>query len=278
MSANSNGSGPISSTHLERTENLTRHKIVADATVTEISQLSETVKGLCLKVEDDRFTFKAGQWVDFFIPGVPTVGGFSICSSPRELEDKSTIELAVKYADHPPAMWVHTKCSIGSKVEMRAGGNFYFDPKPGDLCPDLLLIAGGVGINPLYSIVRHVADISSDPEHKYTGKTTLLFSAKNADELLFKESLVEISNRCPSILCKFFTTKRENDNHRISANSIQSQNGRITESSLEEAISSLDRSQLTCYICGPPPMIQHVSDILRKLNIDESRIHFEKWW
>ena len=69
---------------------------------------------------------------------------------------------------------------------MRVGGNFYFHPKPGDLCPDLLLIAGGVGINPLYSIVRHVADISSDPEHKYTGKTTLLFSAKNADELLFK--------------------------------------------------------------------------------------------
>lgn len=69
---------------------------------------------------------------------------------------------------------------------MRVGGNFYFHPKPGDLCPDLLLIASGVGINPLYSIVRHVADISSDPQLKYTGKTTLLFSAKNADELLFK--------------------------------------------------------------------------------------------
>ena len=54
--------------------------------------------------------------------------------------------------------------------------------------------------------------------------------------------------------------------------------GRINESSLQEAISSLDRSQLTCYICGPPPMIKHVTDILRKLNIAETRIHFEKWW
>ena len=69
---------------------------------------------------------------------------------------------------------------------MRVGGNFFFDPRPGDPSSDLLLIAGGVGINPLFSIVRHVADISSDLPNKYTGKTVLLFSAKNIDELLFK--------------------------------------------------------------------------------------------
>ena len=50
--------------------------------------------------------------VDFFIPGVETVGGFSICSSPKTLKDTSTIELAVKYSDHPPALWVHTKVCV----------------------------------------------------------------------------------------------------------------------------------------------------------------------
>lgn len=69
---------------------------------------------------------------------------------------------------------------------MRVGGNFYFDPKFGEPNPDLLLIAGGVGINPLYSIIRHVADICSDLNSEYTGKATLLFSAQNTDELLFK--------------------------------------------------------------------------------------------
>ena len=69
---------------------------------------------------------------------------------------------------------------------MRVGGNFYFDPKLDEPNPDLLLIAGGVGINPLYSIARHVADICNDLHSGYTGKTTLLFSAQNTDELLFK--------------------------------------------------------------------------------------------
>ena len=69
---------------------------------------------------------------------------------------------------------------------MRVGGDFYFDPNPDDSSPDLLLIAGGVGINPLYSIIQNVADISSDLRHQHTGKTVILFSAKNEDELLFK--------------------------------------------------------------------------------------------
>ncbi|XP_020617147.1 oxidoreductase NAD-binding domain-containing protein 1-like isoform X2 [Orbicella faveolata] len=276
MSANSN-STVHNSTHLERTENSPRQESLSSATVTEITQLSETVKGLCLKVEDNRFKFKPGQWVDFFIPGLATVGGFSICSSPRELKESSTIELAVKHSQHPPALWVHTKCCVGSKVHMRVGGNFYFDPKPDDSCPDLLLIAGGVGINPVYSIVRHVADISP---YQHTGKTVLLFSAQNQDELLFKESLMEISRKCPSILCRYFVTKRENENCKTGAGSTQIiyEHGRINESRLQEAVSSLDRSQLMCYICGPPPMIKHVSDILYKLNIAENRIHFEKWW
>lgn len=276
MSGNSNGS--TTGTHLERTENLERQEVIAPATVTEISHLSETVKRLCLKVEDDRFTFKPGQWVDFFIPGVETVGGFSICSSPKTLIDTSTIELAVKYSDHPPALWVHTKCNTGSKVQMRVGGNFFFDPEPGAPSPDLLLVAGGVGINPLYSILQHVGDITSDPQHNYTAKTTLLFSAKNQDELLYKNSLLQISKRHPSIVCKYFTTKPGSDNQRPAAESIQCHHGRISDTSLKEAVSSLDRSQLTCYICGPPPMIKHVTDILHRLNIGDSRIHFEKWW
>ena len=47
--------------------------------------------------------------VDFFIPGVPTVGGFTICSSHRLLKEKRSIDLAVKHSEHPPALWVHTQ-------------------------------------------------------------------------------------------------------------------------------------------------------------------------
>ena len=47
--------------------------------------------------------------VDFFIPGEPTVGGFTICSSPRKLDQEGTIDLAVKRSDHAPANWIHVQ-------------------------------------------------------------------------------------------------------------------------------------------------------------------------
>lgn len=43
------------------------------------------------------------------IPGVDTVGGFSITSSPMHLRRTGDIHLAVKNSESPPSMWVHTK-------------------------------------------------------------------------------------------------------------------------------------------------------------------------
>ena len=52
------------------------------AKVVSITNLSPTVKGLTLKVAEGEAkpSFKAGQWLDFFIPGEATVGGFSMSS------------------------------------------------------------------------------------------------------------------------------------------------------------------------------------------------------
>ncbi|KAG8005125.1 Oxidoreductase NAD-binding domain-containing protein 1, partial [Nibea albiflora] len=104
-----------------------RHTALYPAQVCGIINESETVKRLRLAVDPD-FSFKAGQWVDFFIPGVETVGGFSMCSSPGLLQREGVVELAVKYTKHPPAHWVHTACTVGSEVAMRVGGDFFFEP------------------------------------------------------------------------------------------------------------------------------------------------------
>ena len=52
------------------------------AKVVSITRLSPSVKGLTLKVAEGEAkpSFKAGQWLDFFIPGEATVGGFSMSS------------------------------------------------------------------------------------------------------------------------------------------------------------------------------------------------------
>jgi len=75
-------------------------------------------------------------------------------------------------------------------VALRVGGDFFFDPQPGDSPAKLVLIAGGVGINPLFSILLHIADLHGYREGKGNaykmGTVKLYYSAKNTSELLFK--------------------------------------------------------------------------------------------
>lgn len=80
------------------------------------------MRALQLHVENDSkegreaFRFRAGQWVDFFVPGLDKVGGFSMVSTP---EDLPVLRLAVKKADFaPPARWVHHEAQVRWSVTL----------------------------------------------------------------------------------------------------------------------------------------------------------------
>ena len=101
----------------------------------EIKNLSTSVKGYNLSIPKSS-TFKAGQWVDFFIPGVEMIGGFAMCSPPSELEDENELTLAVKYSEWPPANWLHTSAKEEDCVSLRFGGDFHYPDKDTDLVKD----------------------------------------------------------------------------------------------------------------------------------------------
>ncbi|KAM9308031.1 oxidoreductase NAD-binding domain-containing protein 1 [Gastrophryne carolinensis] len=263
--------------HLERTANTFRQEIISPAKVCGITNESATVKRVRLAVENRDFTFKAGQWVDFFIPGVPKVGGFSICSSPGLLEQEGALELAVKYNLHPPAHWIHTECSLDSEVALRVGGEFFFDPQSTDSPVDLVLIAGGVGINPLFSILLHVADLHKDLATTgrgfRMGNVKIYYCAKNTDELLFKKNILNLMHNFPGkIVCSFHVTQQSTPICPELQPFITE--GRITASHLANSVSP----NKLCYICGPPPMIEAMCKQLQDLQVPREQIYFEKWW
>ncbi|XP_054017195.1 oxidoreductase NAD-binding domain-containing protein 1 isoform X2 [Dryobates pubescens] len=263
--------------HLERTANNFRQEVISQAKVCGITKESETVKRLRLAVADKDFTFKAGQWVDFFIPGLSVVGGFSICSSPGLLEREGVLELAVKHADHPPAQWIHTKCALDSEVALRVGGDFFFDPQPGDSPVKLVLIAGGVGINPLFSILLHIADLHGYQEGKGNGykmgTVKLYYSAKKTSELLFKQDILGLMDAFPGkITCRFHITQQSSQICEELQPHVTE--GRISEKDLAKHVAE----DTLWYICGPPPMIESVSTLLSSIGVPRDCVFFEKWW
>ncbi|XP_036602451.1 oxidoreductase NAD-binding domain-containing protein 1-like [Trichosurus vulpecula] len=262
--------------HICEGDEIFQKMIVSSAKVCGFTDESETVRRLRLLVANKDFTFKAGHWVDFFIPGVPMAGRFLICSSPSLLKQESILELAVKYTNHPPSLWVHTKCTLGSEVALQGGGEFFFDPQPSDSSVNLVLIAGGMGINPLNSVVLHVADLYRHGENKGTGyemeRVRLLYSAKNTSEL-FKKSIFNLTNVFPGkIMCSFYVTQQTTE---ISEELLPYvTEGRIPDKDIKEHISK----DTLYFLCGLPPMMEHFSCHLETCKVPRERISFEKWW
>ncbi|XP_074907919.1 oxidoreductase NAD-binding domain-containing protein 1 isoform X3 [Buteo buteo] len=228
--------------HLERTANNFRQEVISQAKVCGITNESETVKRLRLAIANKDFTFKAGQWVDFFIPGVSVVGGFSICSSPGLLEREGILELAVKHTVHPPAHWIHTECTLDSEVALRVG-------------VDLHGYQEGKGNG--YKM----------------GTVKLYYSAKNTSELLFKKNILGLMNAFPGkIMCHFHVTQQSSQICKELQPHVTE--GRISEKDLEKHVSK----DTLWYICGPPPMIESISKLLSNIGVPRNCVFFEKWW
>jgi len=248
-----------SPSHLERTAGQFRAPGAAAAEVIEVSSLSPTVKKLVLRPEPG-VSFAAGQWVDFFIPGLERVGGFSMSSSPSQLEEEGTMDLAIKASLAAPANWVHTACKVGDTVGLRVGGNF-FHPSPGLSFPhSILLVAGGVGINPLFSIMQQCKSLSDNKAPGSPRALTLLYSAKKREELIFLE---EMKLREGWSLQTFVTGEEGGR--------------RLNQSDLEKALERMPGKVVT-YLCGPPTMTEAVAADLQDLGMNRGDVKFENWW
>ena len=70
-------------------------------------------------------------------------------------------------------------------MSLKVGGDFFYD-STSENSKELLFIAGGVGINPLYSILQEINGSLQDGQLNKDVKVELLYSASSLDELIFK--------------------------------------------------------------------------------------------
>lgn len=78
-----------------------------------------------------------------------------------------------------------SQCQIGSEVMIRVGGDFLYSPTKDAPPHGLLLLAAGVGINPIYSILQHAVHLRGEGQNI---RVYVLYSAKTKEELIFKVS------------------------------------------------------------------------------------------
>ena len=131
----------------------------------------------------------------------------------------------------------------------------------GEMGNSLVLIAGGIGITPLMSMIRYVHEAKLDVS------VTLLYSARVPSELAFYDELREIETANSNIRCRFTVTQPQDEpwDGRV---------GRIDLEMMREHIT--DKNSLF-YICGPSELPVDIKQSLRDLGVDDSRVHAEEW-
>ncbi|KAA0157670.1 hypothetical protein FNF27_00448 [Cafeteria roenbergensis] len=198
--------------HLELTKHADRD-VQWTAKVIQRSSLTPSVVGLQLEVQEpcrddpavrargslpqQAFSFRCGQWVDFSVPGLEEVGGYSICSPPSQLP---LLELAVRRAERQPARWVRESATAGQAVALRVGGNVWHsvDRDPHRSSRSLVLIGGGIGMSPLMATLREWAAWRLSPDGAAASSTlTLLQSAASEAELVWRDEVTALQAALP---------------------------------------------------------------------------------
>ena len=153
------------------------------ARVVAADQMTETERFFRLEMEDRPLVYEPGQFVGVTVFGVGE-SPISICSSPTQGD---RIELTVRN------IGLVTNAlkgfEAGDRLGIRGpfGNGFDYEAMKGQ---DVLFVAGGLGLAPTRSLIRYVLDTRDD-----FGKVTILVGARQPDLLLFRDELVQWTER-----------------------------------------------------------------------------------
>lgn len=268
------------------TSTISTSNAISQSTVVNIEKVSPTVKLFTLEVPGT-LRFEAGQWLDVFIPGLETVGGYSIASAPHSLTSTSSfIELAVKNANHPPAKRMHEWVEVGTELGVRVGGEVVLVKEPET---PALFVAGGIGVAPLHSMILEHLKTNTVGSDSRLAPTVLLYSVTSPNEILFANSLTQLAREHSSFSVHLFFSRLSQtdcDQNRVThdrlAQSITP--GRINKNHINEVLHRhsffADEKDPRAYLCGPPQMVDDIQAVLlaEPRAFLANRVHYERWW
>ncbi len=124
--------------------------------------------------------------------------------------------------------------------------------------PDVLLIAGGIGITPLRSLLEAFALEGRD--------ITLLYANRSEKRIVFQEELAKLAAQHPYPKVHVIISHPED---------WSGERGHVDEEKLRRLVPDLTQREV--FLCGPSAMMAAVRKALQALGVPGSRIHFERF-
>jgi ferredoxin-NADP reductase len=231
------------------------------AVIEQIVHRTPRVSSLFLRVP--LAAHEAGQHVDIKLTapdGYQAQRSYSIASAPGA----PNIELAIERLDNGEVSpFLHDVARVGDTIEVRGpiGGHFIWRAEDGG---PLLLVAGGSGVAPLMSILRHRAAAAPGT------RALLAYSARSWDELIFRDELLGMEADDPNFRLVVTTTRgarqRPADLER-----------RLDRELLRDILARWAETPRHVYVCGATVFVESVATALVAEGIPADLVRTERY-
>ncbi len=231
--------------------------------VAEVRQETHNVWNLRLEppAGEKHFDFRPGQFhfLTLFREGreLPVEEHpFTISSIPSDASLASTIK---ESGDFTATIG---RTEVGDRAAVEGPyGRFSHTLRPEE--KDLVFVAGGIGITPLMSMLRHMRDRQLDT------KVLLLYGNRTEGDIVFREELESMAaGGSPQLRVVHVLSE--------AADGWPGEKGYVDREKLERLVDGEYGAKMY-YVCGPPPMMSMVVSALRDIGVPSARIEYERF-
>jgi len=236
--------------------------VFRDLRVVEVVRQTEQAVTLWLDNSGpDPIRFNPGQFLTLLpsIEGQKERRAYSLCSDPAE-PDRVAVTVK-RVAGGKVSRWINDNVRAGDVIRtLGPSGSFGFEVRP-NARRRLVLVAAGVGITPLFSILQAVT--ASEP----ASRVALVYGNRRWEDVIFADELERLARERGRLTVRHVLTRPPGNwaGHR----------GRLVGRTLEAAL-PLDR-RAHYYVCGPEGMMQAVTGHLAAAGIPAGRVHIERF-
>jgi ring-1,2-phenylacetyl-CoA epoxidase subunit PaaE len=230
-------------------------------TIHQVTKVTSQAVELVLSLPDalkTSFTYKSGQYLTLraTINGVDTRRAYSMSSAPQD----GVLTVVVKAVEKGVFSNYAMTLRAGESIQVaEPKGFFVHEPVIGDI----LLIAAGSGITPIFSLLKTYLAQS-------THNVALLYGNQSVSQTIYYEQLNDLQDQYGDRFKLTYCFSREDRDAALF--------GRVSKSNLNYFLKQhvSDFAFAKAYLCGPEEMIHMVSDNLIEQNIlTKEAINFE---
>lgn len=223
--------------------------------VIETKQETHDIKSIKLGLKE-KIDYKPGQYfiVELNIDDLENTRSLSIASSPTEdflLFSTKISQSAFKQK--------FNELEVGETVKLQGPMGVFVLKED---VKEIMLLGGGIGITPFRNMIKYAGD------KKLSIKLTLLYSNKTPVDIVYKDewNVFEEENLNLTVVNTVTDYQGADWNGR---------KGRINEAMIREFCNDINNTIF--YICGPPGMVDGLSNLLKTMNVPSQNIKIEKF-